>query len=81
MCLSATHLSTFLSLALLTALTEGTFAAIYATIRREIEIEIDIRREGQQSEGEDFSMRPLVLAAVRETRNFSWTKIREKASE
>ena len=65
----------------LTALTEGTFAAIYATIRQEIEIEIDMRREGQQSEGEDFSMRPLVLAAVRETRNFSWTTIRERAGE
>jgi hypothetical protein len=51
----------------LTGLTEGTFAAIYAAIRQEIAVEIDLGREGRQSEGEEFSMRPFVLAAVRET--------------
>ena len=55
----------------LTALTEGTFAAVYATIREEIELEIDMRREGPQPEGEEFSMRPLVLAAIRQT-NPEW---------
>ncbi len=43
----------------LTALTEGTFAAIYATIRQEIEIEIDMGQEGPRPEDEEFSMRPL----------------------
>jgi hypothetical protein len=51
----------------LTGLTEGTFAAIYAAIRQEIAVEIDLGREGPQSEGEALSMRPFVLAAVRET--------------
>ena len=51
----------------LTALAEGTFAAVYAVIGQEIEIEIDMGREGPQTEGEEFSMRPLVLEAVRET--------------
>jgi hypothetical protein len=55
----------------LTAQTEGTFAAIYAAIRQEIAVEIDPGREGRQSEGEGFSMRPIVLAAVRET-NPDW---------
>jgi hypothetical protein len=55
----------------LTSLTEGTFAAIYATILAEIEIEIDVRQEGPQPGVEEFSMRPFVLAAIRET-NPEW---------
>jgi hypothetical protein len=55
----------------LTALTEGTFAAVYATIRQEIEFEIDMRRQGPQPEDAQSSVRPLVLAAVRET-NPDW---------
>jgi hypothetical protein len=57
----------------LTTLTEGTFAAVYATIRQEIEVEIDLARGGTQPEGEEFSMRALVLAAIRET-NPDWEK-------
>jgi len=55
----------------LTALTEGTFGAVYAVIRQEIEIEIDLGREEPPPESQEFSMRALVLAAFRET-NPDW---------
>src|SRR4029077_15619055 len=51
----------------LTALTEGTFGAVYAAIRQLIEFEIDLGREGPPPESHEFSMRALVLAAFRET--------------
>jgi hypothetical protein len=49
----------------LTALTEGTFAAVYAVIRQEIEIEIDLAREDPPP-GDPSVVRALVLAAIRE---------------
>jgi hypothetical protein len=55
----------------LTALTEGTFAAVYATFRQEIEVEIDLASDGTQPKSEDYSKRGLVLAAIRET-NPDW---------
>jgi hypothetical protein len=54
-----------------TALTHGTFGAIYAAIRQEVEIAIDMGRERPQPEREDFLMHPLVLSAVLET-NPDW---------
>jgi len=54
-----------------TALTEGTFGAVYAVIRQEIEIEIDRGREDPPPESREVSMRALVLAAFRET-NSDW---------
>jgi hypothetical protein len=55
----------------LTALTEGTFGAVYAVIRDAIEIEIELGREDPLSESHELSMRALVLAAFRET-NPDW---------
>ena len=51
----------------LNALTEGTFGAVYAVIREEIELEIDTHREASAPEAEQHQMRTLVLAATRET--------------
>src|SRR4029077_17383470 len=51
----------------LTALTEGTFGAVYAAIRQLIEFEIDLGREGPPPESHEFSMRVLALAAFRES--------------
>jgi hypothetical protein len=51
----------------LTALTEGTFAAVYAVIRELVDLEIDACRENSTPEAEDFSVRTLVLAATRQT--------------
>jgi hypothetical protein len=55
----------------LTALTEGSFGAVYAVIRQEIEIEIDLGREDPAEESGEFSARVLVLAAFREA-NPDW---------
>ncbi|MFI5458517.1 MAG: hypothetical protein ACHRXM_24050 [Isosphaerales bacterium] len=55
----------------LTALTEGTFGAVYAAICQQIDIEIALGREDPPPEGHEFSMRALVLAAFRET-NPDW---------
>jgi hypothetical protein len=53
----------------LTALTEGTFAAIYAVIRQWIDIEIDSAKEGPSLTSDPNSMRNLVLAAYREAQS------------
>ena len=52
----------------LTALSEGTFAAVYAVIRQWIDLEIDAAREDAASisDSDNTSMRTLVLAAFRE---------------
>jgi hypothetical protein len=53
----------------LTALTEGTFAAIYAVIRQWIDIEIDSAREDPLMTCGPDSMRNLVLVAYREAQS------------
>ena len=55
----------------LTALTEGAFAAIFATIRQEIEVDIEVGWVSRRPEDEKSSVRQLVLAAARET-NPEW---------
>jgi hypothetical protein len=50
----------------LTALTEGTFAAVYAVIRDQIDVEIESGREDPSSYGDDSSLRALVLATFHE---------------
>jgi hypothetical protein len=50
----------------LTALSEGTFAAVYDVIRQFIEIEIDFAREGATPDDDESPLRMLVLAAFRE---------------
>jgi hypothetical protein len=50
----------------LTALSEGTFAAVYATIREWVEIQIDQCKEDPSAVDDEPSMRALVIAAHRE---------------
>src|SRR4051794_14261888 len=50
----------------LTALTEGTLAAVYASIHQWIEIDIDFAREDPQPDADQSALRVLVLAAFRE---------------
>ena len=53
----------------LTALTEGSFGAVYAMIRDVIEFEIEMGREDPEPESVEFSMRALAsLHSVRRTR-------------
>jgi hypothetical protein len=55
----------------LTALTEGTFAAVFAAIRGFIEFEIDLANDDPTHEEDESSLRSLVLAAFREV-NPEW---------
>jgi len=50
----------------LTALSEGTFAAVYAVIRQSIEAEIDFAREGPMPDDDESAICTLVLAAFRD---------------
>ncbi len=52
----------------LTALSEGTFAAVYGVIRQWIELEIDMGRGDPSTVSDENSMRQLVLAALSEAR-------------
>jgi hypothetical protein len=58
----------------LTALNEGTFAAVYAFIRQWIDVEIDSAKEGPHSALDPGSMRNLVLAAYREAQS-RWKEV------
>jgi hypothetical protein len=51
----------------LTALSEGTFAAVYALIRQWIDMEIDFAKQDPSWTPDPYSMRELVLAAFHET--------------
>jgi hypothetical protein len=53
----------------LTALTEGTFAAVYAVIRQWIEIEIDSAKSHPSAAPDPDSMRNLAVAAYREAKS------------
>jgi hypothetical protein len=53
----------------LTALTEGTFGAVYAVIRQCIDVEIELAKEDPSVASDPDSMRKLVIAAYREAQS------------
>jgi hypothetical protein len=51
----------------LSALTEGTFAAVYGVLSEEIDFEIEAAREGSEAREQPLLLRTRILAAIRET--------------